>query len=120
DQHHAHLLACGAQGAGDDLQFDRVEHLAQPTAESGPVRRSRWTVPWTSTSPDHPGGTRSVDSGRAHSAGPSTSAPGGSSPRKTAASTESLSNTIGRVSTAGTAATPASGRAEGDGPHTDT
>ncbi len=72
DQHHAHLLARRAQGAGDDLQFDRVKHQRS---------RRRWIVPCASTSPDQPGGTSSVDCPSAQSAGPRRVIAGASSPR---------------------------------------
>ena len=66
DEHGAHLLAGGAQGAGDDPQRDRVDAH----------RFSSRIVPDSSTSPAQPGGTASVASGSSTSAGPSISVAG--------------------------------------------
>ena len=94
DQHRAHLLARRPQRAGDHLQLDRVERPRRPSPDRearspsaprsirpGPSRRmSKLTVPWSSTSPGQPGGTSSVASGSAHSAGPSIRSPAGRLP----------------------------------------
>ena len=63
DQHRAHLLADRAQRAGQDLELDRVDRRRS-------LRRVRWIVPVSSTSPAQPGGTSSVDSGSSTTAGP--------------------------------------------------
>jgi hypothetical protein len=88
DQHGAHLLAGGAQGAGDDAQRDGVDaHGA----------RSSLIVPDGSTRPAHPGGTASVASGSSQIAGPSIAVPGSGSPASTVASCSSPSNQARRA-----------------------
>ena len=69
DQRRAHLLAGGAQAAGQHLQRDRVER-AHPPAQPPPT-----IVPASSTRADQPGGTTKVASGSSKTTGPSASTP---------------------------------------------
>ena len=59
-EHHAHLLAGGAQRAGEDLKLDRIQ-----SAHGPPAPACRRQVPLASTVPDQPGGSSSVASGSA-------------------------------------------------------
>src|SRR5664280_1692324 len=66
DQHRTHLLGDAREAASEDRQGDRVERHR---------RRSRTSVPTSSTAPAQPGRTRHVASGKATTAGPSTGEP---------------------------------------------
>ena len=70
DQHGAHLLAGGAQRAGE-RPAARSGRSCSPRLAVGP-RSSEHACRSASTSPLQPGGTSSVASGSAHSAGPAT------------------------------------------------
>ncbi len=113
DQHHAHLLAGGAQRAGHDLQLDRVEWLDPCRALRDAAVRRGWTACpcCVDLCPHQPGGTSSVDSGSAHSAGPRRRVPGGSSPRSTVAVTGPPSKTISWSSVLGAVGRAAAQRA---------
>ena len=86
DEHGAHLLTDRPERATQHLQLDGVDHRV----------RSSLIVPLSMTSPDHPWGMRSVDSGSSITAGPASAVPGSGTAETTSIRSSSPSSTAAR------------------------